>query len=223
MNTRLLLGLLLVLLSLRGQAQQPTGGAAALPAPSDIILLTNGTEIPARVLLISPAAVRYLPVPAAGNQPAAPDTLSLARQEVFLVRFANGTKEVLQPEEQPTASTSPLVGMSADQRYQQGRADARKHYKPAKGVFWGTFGSSFYPIGVLGGVVTGVAVGTTPPRRQNLKAPQPELLNDADYYKGYRKQAQARKLGKAAEGLGVAAGIQVAVIIVVVATFLGSY
>lgn len=78
--------LLFLLLLLR----RPPAAAQAPAAPTDVLLRTDGTEVPGRVLTITPLEVRYLP-------PAGADTLRLAVADVFLVRYANGTREVLHP------------------------------------------------------------------------------------------------------------------------------
>ncbi|NVO83649.1 hypothetical protein [Hymenobacter terrestris] len=178
----------------------------ATGAATDVIVRTNGDELPARVLRITPQLVRYLPLPPATDslgQATAADTMQLAATDVFMVRFANGTREVLRAVSASAPGTS-LVGLSTAQRTALGRQDSRKYYKPDKGVFWGTFAATvttFY-----GGPVVGGAIALTPPKRYNLNAPQPDLLNDPAYYDGYRRQAHNRKLGKAAAGLGVGAG-----------------
>lgn len=207
---RLLSCLPLLLLSLLAGAQnQPATPNPALP---DVIVRTTGDEVPARVLVISSAAVRYFGAPDSAH--AATDTLTLARSEVFMVRFANGTKEVMNPvgAAAPEAAPAPadLAEMTIEQRYAKGENDAR-HYKPAAGVFWGTFGATVAG-GVLGGVGTGAAIGLTAPKRASLvvQAPRPQLLEDRSYYQGFEKQAQRRKLSKAAAGFGVGMGVQTA-------------
>ena len=113
---------------------------------TDVIVRTNGEELPARVVRITPQLVRYLPVgPDSLGQAAAaaPDTLQLAAAEVFMVRYANGTQEVLRsaPASGPNSGNS-LLGLSAAQRQERGRQDSRRYYKPSKGVFWGTLAST---------------------------------------------------------------------------------
>ena len=67
------------------------GPAETQPArTTDVILRTDGSEIPGRMLAISPLELRYLP-------PTGADTLRLTTTEVFLVRCANGTRELLHP------------------------------------------------------------------------------------------------------------------------------
>ena len=189
-------------------------------AATDVIVRTNGDELPARVLRITPQLVRYLPLPPAPDslgRATAADTLQLAAADVFMVRFANGTREVLRAAPAPGTS---LVGLSTAQRTALGRQDSRKYYKPDKGVFWGTFGATvatFYAGPVVGG-----AIALTPPKRHNLNAPQPDLLNDPAYYDGYRQQAQNRKLGKAAAGLGVGVGTLAVLTTVLIAILFSS-
>ena len=186
----------------------PVLAAPATTAP-DVIVRTNGEELAGRVLSITPALVRYVPA-----APAPPDTASLAAADVFMVRYANGTKELIRAGAD-AAAESPLVGLNAEQRYLRGRQDSRQYYQPAQGVFWGTFAATVATTG-YGGIVTGGVISLTPPQRQNLLAPQPQLLDDPDYYRGYRKQAQNRKLGKAAAGFGVGVAAEVALLAVVV-------
>lgn len=204
-------GLLVALLlwAAPGRAQQgaPADSAAAAPAPpvaaTDVIVRTNGDELPGRVLSITPTLIRYMPA-----APAPPDTLELAATEVFMVRYANGTRELIRV----ARAEAPLVGLSTEQRYLRGRQDSHQFYQPAKGVFWGTFGATLAGYG-YGGLLAGGVMALTPPRRQSLRAsaPQPQLLDDPDYYRGYRKQAQNRKVGKAAAGFGTGVGVTVVV------------
>ena len=153
--------------------------------------------------------------------PAPPDTASLAAADVRLVRYANGTKELIRAGAD-AAAESPLVGLSAEQRYLRGRQDNRQYYQPAKGVFWGTFGATLAGSG-YGGIVAGGVISLTPPQRQNLLAPQPQLLDDPGYYRGYRKQAQNRKPGKAAAGFGVGVAAEAALLVILVATFFAAW
>ena len=196
-----------------------TTSDATVPATADVILCTNGDELPGRVLSIGPEYIRYVPV-RLGSSDSPTDTLRLATATVFLIRYGNGTKEVLRPVT-PTPQSS-LVGLSTQQRYDQGRQDSRQYYHPAKGVFWGTYGATLAGYG-YGGVITGAVIGLTPPRRQNLQAPTPALLNDPAYYEGYRRQAQNRKLGKAAAGFGVGVATEVALVLVLVGIFLSAH
>ncbi|WP_210513698.1 hypothetical protein [Hymenobacter terricola] len=181
--------LLLVLL-----AAGASPARAQTPA-TDVILRTDGTEVSGRVLTITPLELRYLP-------PTGADTLPLAVADVFLVRYANGTREVLHPApaNAPTAP-GPLPGLSETGRRTLAQRDATHGYTD-HAAFWGSLGATLY-----GGPVFGlVAPAVIAPHRvaeRNLGAPHPALLADAFYGEAYRQEAQRRKRGRAWAGYGV--------------------
>ncbi|MBC6606050.1 hypothetical protein H8B13_04390 [Hymenobacter sp. BT188] len=162
----------------------------------DIILRRNGDEIKARVLAITPTEISYVP----GTEPPSSDTLYMTAIEVFMIRYANGTKELI-----TKAEAIPALERTSEEMTTQGREDARKYFK-ASGAFWGTFGATAVSVPVLGGLggaATGAAIAASPPKDQNLIVPDKALLNDPSYVRGYEKQAQRKKLGNAAAGFGV--------------------
>ena len=177
-------------------------------AQHDVILRTNGEEIQAKVLTVGPEAIRYV-----RRDTASTDTLRIATAEVFMLRYANGTRELIK---QPAATgSSGLVGLSRAEATRQGAADARKYFR-APGTFWGTYGATL--VNPLAGLVTGVAVGNTRPPTYNLTVPDATLLQNPDYVRSYRQQAKNQKLGKAAAGFGAGMGT----LLVVVAVILNS-
>lgn len=191
--------LLLLLLTGAGQARAQKAGT------TDVILRTDGSEVPGRVLTISPLELRYLP-------PAGADTLSMAATEVFLVRYANGTREVLHP---PTSSENPaasdlLPGLSDAQRRTKGRQDAAQGYT-SNAAFLGSLGATLYG-GPLLGVVAPAIIAPHTIAPANLKAPYPGLLADPAYGYAYREEAQHRKRSRAWGGYGVGVGVWVVLI-----------
>jgi hypothetical protein len=187
--------------------------------PTDVLLLTTGAELRGRVLTITPSEVSYLPAPdSVGHAPTPPDTLHLPVATVFLVRYANGTREVLAAQ-QPTAvaGTEPLLGLSSAQRRQQGQLDAQRYYHHG-GAFWGAFGSTLY-LGPVFGLAPTIGIGSSQVHDYNLRAPQPLLLADPDYGQAYRQQAHRAKRGRAWAGYGTATGLYVVLAAVLLATF----
>jgi len=177
----------------------------------DVILRTNGEEASGKVLAITPELVTYV-TPSA-------DTLHLAAIQVFLIRYANGTREVLNhPAAAPTSAPAP--GLTKEAAYAQGRRDARAHFR-ASGVFWGTYAATLATSGSggLGGVATGLATGLTAPKPRNFIVPDTELLKSPEYVQGYQRQAQNKKLGSAAGGFGAGVGT----IVVAMAVLLSIY
>ena len=191
--------LLLLLLTGAGQVRAQEAGT------TDVILRTNGSEVTGRVLTISPLELRYLP-------PAGADTLRLAAADVFLVRYANGTREVLHP---PTSSENPaapdlLPGLSDAQRRTKGHQDAAHSYT-SNGAFWGSLGATLYG-GPFIGVVAPAIIAPHKIAAANLKPPYPALLADPAYGPAYREEAQHRKRGRAWGGYGVGVGVWVVLI-----------
>ena len=183
------------------QAQEP-----AAPAVPDVLLLTTGQEVSGRVLTITPTELTYLPA-----APTPPDTLRLPVASVFLVRYANGTREVLAAPAAPTDHTPPaLRGLSTPQRQQLGQQDALRYYR-ASGPYWGALGSTLY-LGPLLGLAPTAVIGNQWVRASNLKAPTPDLLQDASYAQGYQQQANRTKRHRAWSGYGVATAVYVVLI-----------
>lgn len=210
-------GALLLALALAGPGRAQTPAAAA-PPPTDVILRLDGGEVPGRVLLITPTELRYLPA-AGPTRPALaphPDTLRLPVAEVFLVRFANGTREVLTRPAAP-ADAAPdegrLTGLSGTERQRLGRTDARRCYE-GRDVFWRSAG-----LFMLGGPgLIGLAVGASrpvPPHR--LAAPQPRLLLDPDYSRAYQQEADRIKRRQMWRGAGTSAAVVLGVALTILA------
>jgi len=193
---------------LAAQAQQP-----ATPAATDVLLLTTGQEVSGRVLTITPTELTYLPA-----APTPSDTLRLPTSSVFLVRYANGTREVLTAPA-PVANDDPtppaLRGLSTPQRQQLGQRDALRYYR-ASGPYWGALGSTLY-LGPLLGLAPTAVISSQWVRDHNLKAPTPALLQDASYAQGYRQQANRTKHRRAWSGYGVATAVYVVLIAALVA------
>ena len=197
-------------------AQTPPSATGA----TDVILRLDGQEIPGRVLVITPVELRYLPAAAT-----TPDTMRLPIAEVFLVRYANGTREVLtRPPGAAAGTTGPagsalgdgrLAGLPGTERQRLGQNDAVVYYR-GRQVFWGSAGATFY-LGPLFGLGSTAVIAGQPVSLYNLRAPTPALLSDPDYNTGYRQQANRIKRGKAWAGYGTGIGAQAVVLIVVIA------
>ena len=133
---------------------------------------------------------------------------------VFLVRYANGTREVLTSPPPPAADNDPtppaLRDLSAPQRQQLGQRDAARYYRTS-GPFWGALGSTLY-LGPLFGLAPTAVISSQEVRDYNLKAPTPVLLQNASYAQGYRQQANRIKHRRTWGGYGVAAGLYVVLI-----------
>lgn len=198
---------LLLLLPLLGLLAG-TAPAHAQNTPIDTILRTDGTEVTGRVLSITPLELRYLPA-------VSPDTLHLAVADVFLVRYANGTHELLHPmatfaPTDPALTPDLLPGLTDAQRRAQGHRDADQYYN-SHGPFWATLGSTLYA-GPLLGLVAPAVIAPHAVSTNNLRAPHPELLADPAYDYAYRQQAQRTKRNRAWGGYGLGVGLWIVLI-----------
>lgn len=183
----------------------PTLAFAQTSAAVDVILRTDGEEISGRVLTVSPSEVAYVPTPGA-------DTLHLATNDVFLVRYANGTRELLQ-----AAAPAPVTGatLSPEARAAQARADARRCYQGHE-AFNGALGATLVG-SVFWGALATAAISNAPPQAKNLHVPTPARLADAPYATAYQAEATTIKHRKAWAGYGVGLGIQVLLLGVLIA------
>lgn len=180
--------------------------AQSVPAQADVILRTDGTEVPGRVLTITPRDLSYLP-------PTGADTLRLAVADVFLVRYANGTRELLHPAsaaDMAETSGNPLRPPDGAGRTARGQADAHRRYR-GREAFSGALGSAFV-LGPFVGVLSTLAIANAPVSERNWRAPAPGLLADYEYTNGYRQQANATKRRRTWAGYAVGAGLQVLVL-----------
>jgi hypothetical protein len=170
---------------------------AQVAMAQDVIVKINGDELKARVREITTTDILYLSADTT-------DTLSykLAKTEVFMVRFANGTKEVFTENLLAETIAKTTIADPA-YMYQKGRQDARSYYH-GTGALLGSAASVF-----LAGPVGPIIIGAVKPRARYNKALPAVSLQDPNYVKGYEKQAHNRKIGKAALGFGLGTGVGV--------------
>lgn len=122
-----------------------------------------------------------------------------------------------------------LQGLSAEERRELGRTDAKRGYRP-KGAFWAGMGVGLLttpllatgvglPVTAAGSLGGALAVGSAGPKEDKLQAsaPQPALLRDADYHKGYKQQASKRKSGRVMLGWGTGLVVSFVGLVVAVA------
>lgn len=122
---------------------------------------------------------------------------------------------------------APLRGLSAEERRQLGRTEAKMYYRPRKGIFWTSAGLGFVSIPLLvvaparanspvvgalipaAPVAGAVVLGAVPPRKEHVEAsaPHPQLLRDPDYRHGYVTRANSKKLTRSLLGWGSGAAV----------------
>jgi hypothetical protein len=175
----------------------------------DIILKTNGQELHGLVLEISLDSVYWIPTDAVqGLQQ------GIAKSDVFMIKFANGTKEVFS-ESLPDNQALTQATISQEELYRLGQRDASVYYK-GNGAMWGSAASSMvaFPFGLVGSI----AIGASPAQIQQNRVSDVNLLTEQEYIRGYSEQANRKKRGKALAGVGIGVGVQLAAIMILLAS-----
>ena len=159
----------------------------------DRIVKLNGDEVKARVVEIKLQEIVFQ------HPDSANGTLQfMPKADVFMIQFANGTKEVF-AQSAFESKSDVVIRRSPDEMYELGRQDARQLYK-GNGAMWGSAGCALlFPYGLAGSA----AIGLTKPKAYNNPVSDFTYLSDPDYVKGYEKQAHRKKAGKVALGTGI--------------------
>lgn len=169
----------------------------------DVIIKVNGDEIKGRVIEITLNKVLYQSLDTTDST-----SHSILKSEVFMVRFANGTKEVFQENLVVAADSAAQPVKDPAQMYLQGQQDALRYYK-GNGAMWGS-AASLTLVGLIGPVV----IGSIKPKAYKNPVPSQQLLLDPNYVNGYENQAHKRKIGKAAIGTGIGTVALAALVII---------
>lgn len=190
----LLIRLLQPLPALRGLVVVLLLGATFSARAQDVIIGLDGTETPGQVVEITPTQVFYR---TADADPALPPAI-LDKKTLFMIKFANGSKEVFGVASQaPASAVAPTPGvtatpppMSQDAELEmRGRLDAERLY-PRTGAFWGTVAATTVGYGF---VVPAVVIGAVRPRAYKNPNLDQRLLQYPSYVRGYERRAHQRK------------------------------
>lgn len=201
----------------------------------DIITTRTGDEIQVKVMEITPDDVRF-------TKPDKPEVLlALPKTDIFMIKYANGTKDVFNSEPQtlqtlpslqslpgqnlttaPTPTTDPATSITTttastqltnEDLFLQGRKDARSYYKGYKTAATMTFITTFlFP---PAGLITAIGTGVTAPAPHKLGYPDPKLMAQPEYSRGYNQKAKRTKTGKVWKNFGIGMGAAVALSILV--------
>jgi hypothetical protein len=181
----------------------------ALAFAQDIIIKLSGQEISAKVTEITLTDILFI----------YPDSLpdiyqSIPKSEVFMIKYANGTKEVF-TENLPENQFQTASAYSPEEMYNLGRRDARTYHR-ANGALWGSAASSLV---LLYGLAGPIIIGAVPPDINPNDIPNQNFTKDENYMRGYKKQAHNKKIGNAAAGaaIGTATIFTVAIVLLTAA------
>ena len=161
----------------------------SIPRGCDHIIFKNGDELAAKILEVGPNEIKYKKCDYLEGP-----TYSVERYSVFMIKYANGSKDVFNEErtvptvEKKVDDNSTKTDLNYFDKYESGVADARL-YHFAGGWFWlGLL------LGLLGIVIAAVV---TPSPNKRIKS---DLKNDSAYQKGYAAAARKKNVVNAVLG-----------------------
>jgi hypothetical protein len=108
----------------------------------------------------------------------------------------------------------PVPNLSGAELYSLGQTDAKKYYKGYKGAGTGTLITSL--VSPLLGLIPAIACSSTRPKEINLDYPNPNFMQNSDYYKGYTDKAKKIKKKKVWTNWWIGFGVNVVAAVVLV-------
>lgn len=190
----------------------------------DILIKKNGEEVKAKVITITPQEIAYKLFTVPGDSLTTAEELRVAKSEVFMIKYENGTKEVFgennssQPndsEDVKLVATAPveppLIKKDKAGQFQKGQADALTYYDGYRGAATGTLIVSL--LSPLVGLIPAVACSSTMPQAHNLTYPNHKEFMDIDYQSGYRQRARKTKSSKVWKNWGIGLGVNLALVL----------
>lgn len=195
----------------------------------DILVKKNGEEVKIKTIEIGFTEIKYKNF----ETPDGP-TFIVAKSEVFMIKFENGTKEVFKTEEikeeskQEVPSTiSPAVvpqnqstwdnpnnnSFGSQQKstvnlFAKGEEDAKRYYTKYTSAGTGNFFGGFC-LGICG-IPIPLATANAQPKTENLGYPDANLFNDPNYRAGYISKASSIKRKKVWNNYAIGLGISTA-------------
>ncbi|KAA5539831.1 hypothetical protein [Adhaeribacter rhizoryzae] len=164
----------------------------------DLIITLTGDELLVKVTEITQQDVVYKHPDSLQSLPR-----TIPKKQVFMVKYSNGTKEIISHIDPQTNS---LTALDSREMYERGRADARKYYK-GNGPMWGTAAAT-----MLAGLPGPIIIGAIPPKINYQQVSEITLLQNQHYVRGYKQQAHNKKIKKVVAGTGIGAGLMVALL-----------
>ncbi len=166
----------------------------------DSILKKNGVTILAKVLEVNLTEIKYRNY---GDENG--EIYSILKDEVWTIHYANGNTDIINTE-------TPEY----DNYFLKGRQDAVRYYRGYKGS--GTTVLIVSLVSPVYGLIAAASSSASAPKIKQSDFPNPKLLKNEDYVKGYTKEAKKIKSNKVWENFGIACGAYIAAIAYLLST-----
>ena len=168
----------------------------------DRLILYSGDTMKVSVVKVGDKDIKYR---SPGN--ASGPVQSIPVSDVHRIHYANNTTLTFwAPPEKLLKIDSVICGPDPHTMFIRGMEDAGAHYKRNKGTFAGCFVSGFFGAGIVGIVAPIICAAHTIPDKA-LSAPDPRLLDNGDYYRGYLGEVKHKKLKAAWVGWALGTGL----------------
>jgi hypothetical protein len=180
-----------------------TIGTLTFSFSQDVITKKSGEDIQAKILEVAQNEIKYKKF---DNQNG--PSFSIAKSDILIVRYQNGTKDVFSDATKSTETTS----VSSIDMRAKARQDAMTNYKGKKsGAGW-TAATSIVLSPILG-LIPAIACSSSEPNEDNLNYMDSELMKDNTYNQAYREQAHKTKKKKIWTNYGIGSGVWLLLII----------
>ncbi len=173
----------------------------------DLLTKKNGEDIKTKIIEVNKINVIYKKFDNL-NGP----NYSLPIADILLIRYENGTKDIFSNEFKPINEKSIL---DADRDSMNGVNDAIKFYKYAPNAGAGTFLTSILFTPFIG-LIPAICCSVTPVKKSNLGIPNSVIIENPNYYNGYKKKARSMKVQAAWKNFGIAFGIYLIAIPIII-------
>jgi len=170
----------------------------------DIIVRRNGEEIESKVIEITPAEIKYKKLDNLDGP-----LFTINKSDVFMIMYANGTKDIFNQPDKTINAENENTDM-----YVQGKIDAVEYYKGYVSAGTGCFFAGLL-VGYLLGWIPALICSQTPPADENLNYPDPELIDNHAYKKGYVEEAFRIKRNKVWVNYAIGGGVWAAIYILI--------
>lgn len=165
----------------------------------DVIINNTGDEIQAKVLEITSSEIKYKRYDNLDGP-----TITIAKSEVLLIKYENGTKDVFQNQADGNSSTS--VQAAKEDLRMKGMRDAERYYTGQNsGAGW-TAAATILTTPIIG-LIPAAAVSSAEPADRNLDYPDAKLMENYEYSQAYKQQAHKIKKKKVWTSYGIGSGV----------------
>ena len=168
----------------------------------DVLTKKSGDDIKAKVLEVTTTEVKYKKFDNL-NGP----VFSILKSELLIIRYENGSKDVFNENKK---SEEKIVSFK-DLNF-EGESDANKFYKGYKGAGTTVLVTSLL-LSPLVGLIPAAICASNAPQDENLGYPSSDLMKNPEYANGYRNRAKKIKQNKVWTNLGVAFGVNLALVL----------